>query len=140
MVSIHAPVKGATNIAQPAELVQWVSIHAPVKGATQCHAVDKHGHECFNSRTRKGCDNRSLDFPPLPTLVSIHAPVKGATKRPDSFIFSPVVSIHAPVKGATVIITANNMYISFNSRTRKGCDFRLAVFGMCIVVFQFTHP
>ena len=33
-VSIHAPVKGATNPEQMREQVKRVSIHAPVKGAT----------------------------------------------------------------------------------------------------------
>ena len=34
MVSIHAPVKGATMYAYIATLSDYVSIHAPVKGAT----------------------------------------------------------------------------------------------------------
>ncbi len=33
-VSIHAPVKGATRIAQGLYVEVGVSIHAPVKGAT----------------------------------------------------------------------------------------------------------
>ena len=34
VISIHAPVKGATAIAPPIELNTPISIHAPVKGAT----------------------------------------------------------------------------------------------------------
>ncbi len=34
IVSIHAPVKGATLFAQDRDEVLDVSIHAPVKGAT----------------------------------------------------------------------------------------------------------
>ena len=34
VVSIHAPVKGATPIAQQGVYLGGVSIHAPVKGAT----------------------------------------------------------------------------------------------------------
>ena len=55
-VSIHAPVKGATNNEFRSNHRKNVSIHAPVKGATV--------------------------FPepfPLVNVVSIHAPVKGAT-------------------------------------------------------------
>ena len=56
VVSIHAPVKGAT-ICIPFEIkLRKVSIHAPVKGATM---VTSSLTGCF--------------------LVSIHAPVKGAT-------------------------------------------------------------
>ena len=56
-VSIHAPVKGATNINELKERLENVSIHAPVKGATV--AV-------------------KIQFP-VDVPVSIHAPVKGAT-------------------------------------------------------------
>ena len=56
VVSIHAPVRGATRKASLAELVAKVSIHAPVRGATP------HRLSCallqlgFNPRTRAGCD------------------------------------------------------------------------------------
>ena len=56
-----------------------VSIHAPVKGATWS-AKKLELANGFNSRTRKGCDlerRGNLCF----TDVSIHAPVKGATSR-----------------------------------------------------------
>ena len=35
MISIHAPVKGATKRTIPCEALKRISIHAPVKGATQ---------------------------------------------------------------------------------------------------------
>ena len=56
VVSIHAPVKGATVCKTDAEITAEVSIHAPVKGATIFQ------YKIW--RFRK---------------VSIHAPVKGAT-------------------------------------------------------------
>ena len=77
-----------------------VSIHAPVKGAKNlpsfCQEDDK---------------------------VSIHAPVKGANAdHPDTKTGVPV-SIHAPVKGANVPRNKTiSTIISFNSRTRKGCE------------------
>ena len=55
-VSIHAPVKGATERDDRRDVVHCVSIHAPVKGAT-----------------------RGMYEQALGALVSIHAPVKGAT-------------------------------------------------------------
>jgi len=56
MVSIHAPVKDATKLAQTNGATSPVSIHAPVKDAT-FYAVNR-------------CAER---------IVSIHAPVKDAT-------------------------------------------------------------
>ena len=77
-VSIHAPVKGATAIADQTNQTNLVSIHAPVKGAT--HNIDNTSGILlsFNSRTRKGCDFIS-SFSDFSDFVSIHAPVKGAT-------------------------------------------------------------
>ena len=54
-----------------------VSIHAPVKGATEGFDAVNTGSG-FNSRTRKGCDVH-LTTVDHDEPVSIHAPVKGAT-------------------------------------------------------------
>ena len=59
VVSIHAPVKGATPSGGIGLSATAVSIHAPVKGATMrifLRRITKFG---FNSRTRKGCDFNS---------------------------------------------------------------------------------
>ncbi len=56
-VSIHAPVKGATESKEKLDCNDIVSIHAPVKGATL---------------------QRVVQLGEL-LVVSIHAPVKGAT-------------------------------------------------------------
>ena len=56
MISIHAPVKGATlQIVQ--DLDQFViSIHAPVKGATDYEvSLDEDKYD-FNPRSREGSD------------------------------------------------------------------------------------
>ena len=58
-VSIHAPVKGATDLGGVEAHAGQVSIHAPVKGAT---------HQRHHGRQQ--------------SRVSIHAPVKGATFHP----------------------------------------------------------
>ena len=160
----------------------YVSIHAPVKGATndtETHQADR----SFNSRTRKGCDvpsrliwadlwvsihapvkgaTRVVHCPICVVTVSIHAPVKGATFFAHNRRNIYHVSIHAPVKGATAIDKPCLSSVSrFNSRTRKGCDHlihannvykevsihapvkgatiidRISDFGLS---FQFTHP
>ena len=36
VISIHAPVKGATRLGRPRRQEARISIHAPVKGATGC--------------------------------------------------------------------------------------------------------
>ena len=55
-ISIHAPVKGATDGIEAYVRARQISIHAPVKGATLP-------------------DEEYDDF----SDISIHAPVKGAT-------------------------------------------------------------
>ena len=56
-----------------------ISIHAPVKGATEFHARHADDADDFNPRTREGCDAIGAFIRiPVP-FISIHAPVKGAT-------------------------------------------------------------
>ena len=78
VVSIHAPVKGATFPAAQFNNHAAVSIHAPVKGATPYLDNMRIRTGGFNSRTRKGCDDLDQLMQRI-ERVSIHAPVKGAT-------------------------------------------------------------
>ena len=55
-----------------------VSIHAPVKGATEALVKRAGRTKGFNPRTREGCDEALL-AQARGVPVSIHAPVKGAT-------------------------------------------------------------
>ena len=55
LVSIHAPVWGATALKFYALIHFLVSIHAPVWGATRVSFVNCI-NKCFNPRTRVGCD------------------------------------------------------------------------------------
>ena len=55
-ISIHAPVKGATEITSFFEQTDAISIHAPVKGATSSRFRSA-GHAAnFNPRSREGSD------------------------------------------------------------------------------------
>ena len=123
MVSIHAPVWGATN-----------DLPAP----WMC--------PCFNPRTRVGCD-RDYVSTRVRHLVSIHAPVWGATVIMNPEDWSVIVSIHAPVWGATFglllktqrrqfqsthpcgvrlgCLPKNFYRLGFNPRTRVGCDIQV---------------
>ncbi len=55
-----------------------ISIHAPVKGATSTRATRIGGPRYFNPRTREGCDYGDV-HEGHDMIISIHAPVKGAT-------------------------------------------------------------
>ena len=94
-------MKGATSGSGEVMYFTFaVSIHAPVKGATRQHRPAAPQHQCFNPRTREGCDwayNIEISI----YDVSIHAPVKGATMTNKVALVIFDVSIHAPVKGAT---------------------------------------
>ena len=57
-VSIHAPGRGATTLANNKTDALVVSIHAPGRGATDESGVTLLSELCFNSRTREGCDFR----------------------------------------------------------------------------------
>ena len=61
-VSIHAPVKGATNHAGARLHPVVVSIHAPVKGATVMLLPEESGTMCFNPRSREGSDNSRISI------------------------------------------------------------------------------
>ncbi len=100
-VSIHAPVRGAT---QHVRSNSDVSIHAPVRGATSIVVADVNR---FNPRARTGRD----------TSAGTHA------SRID-------VSIHAPVRGATLSRSAlRALYRCFNPRARTGRDSQCAEFA-----------
>ena len=102
MISIHAPVKGATGFRIVIGIDgDTISIHAPVKGATHGSRWQDCLDHDFNPRTREGCDEGNSK----------------ATKR------GFTISIHAPVKGATLLgTTAEHVHEYFNPRTREGCD------------------
>ena len=118
IISIHAPVKGATDNFEAKTHSQKISIHAPVKGATESYAERV-----------------------VLAVISIHAPVKGATKPCLCFFISTIISIHAPVKGATIVTSKKSLTLSyFNPRTREGCDVNLLFALSSTILFQSTHP
>ena len=122
MVSIHAPVKGATTHQarvgggqagfnpraregrdkhlQPISLCHKCFNPRAREGRDPCWKATAPGYGGFNPRAREGRDveyGRFLGG----RDVSIHAPVKGATPAPLLLEHGHDVSIHAPVKGAT---------------------------------------
>ena len=77
-ISIHAPVKGATQAVPERAYDIEISIHAPVKGATSETVSKRWGMRDFNPRSREGSDVAD-DADSAWDDISIHAPVKGAT-------------------------------------------------------------
>ena len=100
----------------------------------------------FNSRARKGRDPAISQSDRI-SAVSIHAPARGATARVGQYSSRRVVSIHAPARGATRLTVQSpfpgrfqftrpqgarlqtrphctSSHRGFNSRARKGRDFR----------------
>ena len=101
-----------------------VSIHAPVKGATVRLLFGRERMLSFNPRPREGGDVERYQYP-LVMPVSIHAPVKGATVGILITGYLLDVSIHAPVKGATRTVYSRTMlFASFNPRPREGGDIK----------------
>ncbi len=56
MVSIHAPVRGATRHDRGEHKLPKVSIHAPVRGATSLWGIKVQIIRSFNPRARAGRD------------------------------------------------------------------------------------
>ena len=99
------------------------------------------GWPCFNPRTRVGCDRGKNPVSGRGRDVSIHAP--GGVRRPVAVVHAGrcAVSIHAPAWGATGIGGATlPLQISFNPRTRVGCDVTTAFSMHPVSMFQSTHP
>ena len=67
-----------TNTTSPF-MAGVISIHAPVKGATHWAYSHFYSGYYFNPRTREGCDSKRTTTPLSVLVISIHAPVKGAT-------------------------------------------------------------
>ena len=124
-VSIHAPAKGATRQRRPSCARVQVSIHAPAKGATSRARRTRTSRPGFNPRTREGCDAwLAMDGMSGFLFQSTHPrrvrPLHGVSLR-----LPRGVSIHAPAKGATMFGSiAITHRLSFNPRTREGCDRR----------------
>ena len=99
-----------------------ISIHAPVKGATSLRKRQEIHHADFNPRSREGSDQCEPGAAE-PGMISIHAPVKGATAPVLGKGLKNVISIHAPVKGATAVLQYSSKdFINFNPRSREGSD------------------
>ena len=133
---------GATKTLRIVEYFKLVSIHAPVWGATlaaqaqQANNMFQSTHPCGVRPLSNAVTNALIGFQSthpcgvrllfkailLDCTVSIHAPVWGATLNPPGQRLVFDVSIHAPVWGATKAGALFDILRCFNPRTRVGCD------------------
>ena len=99
LISIHAPVKGATTQNRKNRKSQSISIHAPVKGATRVQTRTPRQIRHFNPRSREGSDR-----PQTPLRYARHyfnpRSHEGSDAADDYGHFDRPISIHASAKGA----------------------------------------
>ena len=114
-ISIHAPVWGATSTVERQSIVSTViSIHAPVWGATYKKFEISLLHQKFQSTLPCGERPPLLPVLVLIRVISIHAPVWGATRDKFHNFIRRQISIHAPVWGATrILVVFNNGQVVF---------------------------
>ena len=80
IISIHAPVKGATSSTNgDRRLVH--NFNPRTREGCDVKATESNAEiNDFNPRTREGCDHQARLHPFNDVVISIHAPVKGATR------------------------------------------------------------
>ena len=123
------------------KLTEVISIHAPVKGATRTAGNIPGPYRDFNPRTREGCDGTALDVAYAPEGISIHAPVKGATavqRRPicQQRDFNPRTREGCDISQVcTIFLPAH-----FNPRTREGCDLSQFILDAAGILISIHAP
>ena len=146
---------------------QWtfshhVSIHAPARGATLAVVSALGAGECFNSRTREGCDRvatpvvgkvwvfqfthprgvrrRRRSSPYLMTTCFNSRTREGCDRHRCRSVAPWGVSIHAPARGATANapVTYANGAVSIHAPARGATP--RSVRSLPRRPFQFTHP
>ena len=111
-ISIHAPAKGATHLAEEGTHTDIISIHAPAKGATSDADVWDFIRG-FQSTLPRRERQWGICVYLAQKQISIHAPAKGATNKGSDYDCGWIISIHAPAKGAT--ISSSHIYSSSTS-------------------------
>ena len=139
-ISIHAPARGATDIAGVHENGIFDFNPRSREGSDlrfgYCHSV----RDNFNPRSREGSDTvEQSDY--SKKKISIHAPARGAT---GFFRLLPAVcliSIHAPARGATYhLLQYCSGFLYFNPRSREGSDQIVYNLRILLIKFQSTLP
>ena len=158
IVSIHAPVWGATAVLVPTINNLCFNPRTrvgcdPPFGFSKSTAKFQSTHPCgvrlinhnapkrvrgFNPRTRVGCDCHQMKCGQSCPCFNPRTRVGCDILERIVSYFTPV-SIHAPVWGATSAVVRLYFGSCFNPRTRVGCDLHLNIFDSSLQ-FQSTHP
>ena len=151
-VSIHAPLRGATEDPKEIKKHVEVSIHAPLRGATHRQRWTQVQAERFNPRTPAGCDIDG-EAPSWSGLSFNPRTPAGCDSAWSSLVLSRLgfnprtpagcdlagtewdgnlsdVSIHAPLRGATLISNGSSLIINAFQSTHP-CGVRRGSPALC---------
>ena len=116
-----------------------VSIHAPALGAKVCWIWHQPVAWFQSTHPRWVRIKRSDQIVKVLLFQSTHP--RWVRKTSLSAMLASSVSIHAPALGAkNALTTVLATDISFNPRTRVGCEFRQCAIDQAALLFQSTHP
>ena len=120
-ISIHAPTRGATLRLSSISHIRIISIHAPTRGATNIRYIRYKAHQ-FQSTLPQGERPRSV--PDWKYILYFNPRShKGSDNLMQHFGIDAQISIHAPTRGATSGFSRGaNCDIDFNPRSHKGSD------------------
>ena len=134
LISIHAPVKGATKHIKRLLEECAISIHAPVKGATSKIKTINRLITRFQFTLPWRERLAVYSFVSSLAYISIHAPVKGATKN-DVLSYPHDNHFNSRSReGSDLLLNIlNSATFNFNSRSREGSDdFQAALCDDCL--------
>ena len=134
MVSIHAPVWGATS-GYISEMIRCGFNPRTRVGCDFISFTSMVRINSFNPRTRVGCDGCG-SFDRVSDYVSIHAPVWGATPTISAHCLHAMFQSTHPCGVRLAILALVVILISFNPRTRVGCDSLVWGFLCCLRRFN----
>ena len=143
LVSIHAPTRGATKIAQGVKSSYYVSIHAPTRGATSAALSHIDGIPLFQSTRPRGARLISSSVIGWNVLFQSTRPRGARHSRHKRHQDGFAVSIHAPTRGATLSVAPPpTQHSSFNPRAHAGRDInrvRAVVYELCVSIHAPTR-
>ena len=123
-ISIHAPLRGATNCNYPGHHHQRISIHAPLRGATLGLTEDHVELVLFQSTLP--CGERHNGVLDQETMSVFQSTLPCGERRPHggTHINPIMISIHAPLRGATLqkLERGKTWNVNFNPRSPAGSD------------------
>ena len=79
LISIHAPIQGATTRLDQSVAYSGISIHAPIQGATTMRLIHKRLNTIFQFTRLYKARHRTRRIIKSTQGISIHAPIQGAT-------------------------------------------------------------